>query len=320
MKKILFILISLIFSITISNAQECYRVQKDAAKVYIAPSKHSEILCTYGDGCLIDVYEITDNWAKIGHNDEYAYMNISNLTDFNTPNYINPIKYSDENWMSVINMDFPNLDFSLGNTEWMCYVILILSIALLVLRTTNDNRGLSDTQFTFYWITLLGVSILEITYMIGAIGNPGWFCDPDEVGWIMTVINFIIFMIIVGNQIMAFFDIMNEWRSYTNSNISFAWGYSSWVGVVIASVALSFFAEELIPYVLIIFAICQIIQIINIFKNVIKYDSALTAILFSLVYLIASAATVAITVLLISIIIVLVIIFIILGIIFGRDK
>ena len=318
MRKFLLFVACCMVTVLASYAQERYQTKYDNVSIYKFP-KSVTSSGAFGKGCYVDVFEIDGDRAKIALNDDFVYVNTSDITKVSNTTRINPFEFSDENWMKGFNFSIPSLNFDFGDNQWMCYVILALSIALYVLRRRNDSSYLSDTEFVFYWLSMLFVSIFELIYM--ATGNdPAWFCDPDEIGWVMTIINFIVFALIVINQCKAFLDVMNEWRSETNSDISFVWGYYSWIGIVAVSIVLAFVAENLIPFAAIIFGICQIVQVVIIFKKVLEYDNVLSAICFSLVYILGSLATVIMLGLLISIIIIIVIALIILCILFSGKK
>lgn len=319
MRKFLIFVACCLVSVLATYAQERYQTNNDNVSIYNISTTSSYSTPAFGKGCYVDVFEIDGDRAKIALNDDFVYVKTSDITKVSNSTRISPFEFSDKNWMNGFKISTPSLNFDFGDNHWMCYIILALSIALYVLRKRNDSSYLSDAQFLCYWLCMLFVSIFELAYMATGY-EPAWFCDPDEVGWIMTIINFIVFALIVINQCQAFLDVMNEWRSETNSEISFVWGYYSWIGIVVVSIVLAFVAENLIPFAAIIFGICQIVQVVIIFKKVIEYDSVLSAIWFSLVYIVGSLATVIMLGLLISIIIIIVIALIILSILFAGKK
>lgn len=234
-----------------------------------------------------------------------------------------PVNTESNDWFSELESYFSQFSvnkLSSKNSQWIVIAILLLSIVLIVLNKIRDGYRLRGGKFIAYWVTFMIISILEISYITLAPGDSTWFCSPDEVGWGGAIISFIIFAVITYYQSICFLNIIEDWRANTRADIALKWGYYSWIGIIIVTIALAFIAESLIPLALFAFAICQIVQIVIIFKDVNYYSGFWDAVFCSLFYIIGSIATVLTILLLISVIFYILIVLMILGLIFGRDK
>ena len=177
----------------------------------------------------------------------------------------------------------------------MVYTILALSALLFLLRRKREKNydELSNPYYTINWILFLCLSIVEIFYVMTIGKRALWFCKPDEVGWVWTVINFIIFSFVVFNQIKCFLNTLEDIKDNSYAHFSWNWGLYSWPIAIIATLVMGYFYPSGIIIIGPLFLLFQLIQIAIIFKNIIPDGGWGNALLGTIVYLLGSVATVA---------------------------
>jgi hypothetical protein len=98
-------------------------------------------------------------------------------------------------------------------------------IYILILDMTEKLE-----TFTSAYVILLFISVLELLYFLALKGNT-WFCSPGKVGWLWTIINFILYAGIIIAQYKVF-DILTH--RITQRGI-----YSSYnIGIISAAVGI----------------------------------------------------------------------------------
>lgn len=269
-------------------------------------STDAPIVGTIDKGGEVEVYEIMDGWAKIRYNDDYAYVSAQYLkkTESNAP-----VSISTKKWF-----DFSSKPLGKGNVKWMVFVIAGLSLILFFMgKAREDDKPLEEGLYGLNIALFLIVSILEIVYVILMGGNAIWFCLPDKVGWIWTIINFILFGCVVANQISCLMETLSDIAAYNADSgwIDIRWGVFSLIGGVIGSIVCAIIFPPGILLVGLAFIICQIIQIILLFKRIVPYGGWGSAFLYLTVFVIGSLATLLILIhFIVLLIIVLVALFI----------
>ncbi len=246
------------------------------------------VLGTVNKGEKVDVYEISNGWAKIDYDGGYAYVNSAYLKKAQKVSSVVPVKDNGE-------IDFSSWSFNLDGVEWMAYVIAVLSIGLyLIRRSRGDGAPLDDSEMLYKvnWILFLTVTVLELVYLAIMGSDAIWFCSPDEVGWLWTIIDFFIFAFIVYNQFMCFFNTLEDVVYNSCGSFDRRWGFYSWAGGIVGGIITGIFFHAAVPYVLVAFVICQIIQIVLIFRGVVPRGGLKYAFLCTAVYLLGSISTV----------------------------
>lgn len=245
------------------------------------------VLGTVDKGGKVDVYEIANGWAKIGYDGGYAYV---------SADYLRKIENTATVQSTSTGYDFSSWSFSKGGAEWMAYVIAGLSIILFFIRKMRGEDPLNDSGnlYVINWILFLVVAILELVYVAIMGSDSIWFCIPDKVGWLWTIIDFFIFGFIVYNQFMCFFNTLEDTAYNSYGSFDRRWGIYSWVGGIVGAIITGIFFPVAVPFVLIAFVICQIIQIVLIFRGVMPKGGLGYAFLCTVVYLLGSISTVLI--------------------------
>ena len=175
----------------------------------------------------------------------------------------------------------------------MLYVILGLSAVTLFLKFKRDREGgnLDNPLHTINWIVMLVNALIQILYLVTMRDEAIWFCKPAQVGWLWTIIGFLLFSSVVYIQIKAFMETLEDFNYNYGGEVNWKLGLYSWP----AAAVLYFVAIYLLPYlvyvVFIALLVVQTIQIIRIFKELTYYDGWGYALLVTIFYLILSATT-----------------------------
>jgi flagellar biogenesis protein FliO len=215
---------------------------------------------------------------------------------------------------SIYEDGYEDSDFSASTTEDLSailedlipWIILILSVIMFFMLLARQGVPRQGTSYIISNTLFLSVCTLEIVYLL-SIANFGLphFCDPNEVGWMWTIINFLLFGGIVVNQILYLKDVIGDVFTKVTPELDFLWlGVLAWMVAIVAMFICGFFFKgEGIPWVLGGLCLFQIIQIILIFKN---YGKNIKGACFaSFVYLLGLSATAGVTMILAMIVIII---------------
>ncbi|MDR2041972.1 MAG: hypothetical protein LBP98_06590 [Tannerella sp.] len=172
----------------------------------------------------------------------------------------------------------------------MAWLVLIISVALFVIRRTRKtDEPLRGTAYAASNALFLAACFIEIMHVV-SVGSSVWFCDPDKVGWLWTIINFFLLGGIVYNQVFYFLDAMNDVLAGGNTSCDLRLGLYSYAGGLALLILCGFFFEAGIFWALGLLAVMQIIQLVMLFRS---YGANLKGAFFgSFVYLLGSIATV----------------------------
>jgi hypothetical protein len=257
---------------------------------------------TLSNGSEVEVYEISNGWAKIKHGYAHAYVKAQYLSEVHEqPVVTTPSPQSKMNFSFALDG---------GDVKWMAILIAILSGVLFAIRNIRDDDPLEGGLYIANWIIFLATTLLEIVYIVLCQGDAIWFCTPNEVGWLWTIIDFFIFGGVVYNQIMCLFNTLND-IEYNSDGVDKQWGYYSIFAGTILGIITGIWYPSASIYVLIGFAICQLVQVVIIFKSIVPSGGWGNAFLFLFVYLFGTLATFAVLAcFLMMLIIVLIVLFV----------
>ena len=187
--------------------------------------------------------------------------------------------------------------WAIAHSMYLIAAILALSLGLLLIRRKRERGGdapLEGALYTANWILLVLLSGLELFYVAALGGNATWFCKPDQVGWLWTVINFFIFGFVVLNQLLCYLNTLRDMQY--NSYAAFDWrlGLYAWPIALIALILAALFFEPGMIIAVALFVIAQLLQIGIVLKQVVPHGGWTRAFLWIGVYFIGALATVAI--------------------------
>ena len=284
MKKVL-LLMTVMLCCMISMAQTKYRVTaKSSLNVRSYASAQAPVLSSIDRGEVVEVYEIENGWAKIEYEGTSAYISAKYIERMETAESKPEMKDA-ENVLKYLSV-------GKGDVKWMVYLIISLSAVLLYMRIRRGDEPLEDGEYWTNCSVFTGLCLAELAYVMMMGSNSIWFCMPDTVGWIWTIVDFLIFGFVVYNQIMCFFNTLQDTEYNSYGSFDKRWGIYSWIGGIVAAIVVGIFWGDKVVFVLGAFAICQLIQIYLIFKGVVPRGGWLRAFVCLTVYLLGSLATV----------------------------
>ncbi|MDD2962256.1 MAG: SH3 domain-containing protein [Muribaculaceae bacterium] len=309
MKKYLYLFVSFFICI-ICTAQTAYEVTANPVLNVRSYGKAKAPLLGkvyYND--TVQVYEISNGWAKIKYNDDYAYVSAKYLKEIEIIE--EATQPTEESFFSMIT--------SKGSSSLLMFLIIVFSIILFMLRMHRKDDPLEGGAYIANMIIFILLSAIEIIYVISMKNDSTWFCSPNKVGWIWTIINFFIFGYAVFNQIMCFFETLDEIAYNSYGSFDKTLGIFSWAGAAALGLLSTFLFPVALPFIGGAFVICQIIQIVLIFRGIVPDGGWLRAILCVFVYIIGSISTVLILIHFIALLIVALIVFVVLAIFSQSD-
>lgn len=139
----------------------------------------------------VHVVNIENGWAQIIYGDRYAYVSASHLT----PKSLPQIDKS-------VHLDFLNGSIYEGIYRFIPYIVLILGIILIF---ANGNAA-------FVLTFLIGLFELIFAIAFETFDGNGfpWFCSPQAVGWIMTIVDFFLLLALLMGQYHMYKDVAAE--------------------------------------------------------------------------------------------------------------
>lgn len=159
--------------------------------VRTTPSANGQKIGSLSNGQHIQVLEISDGWAKILYMDRICYVKAD---------YLEKAEFSGSS----------KYDYSPGFMQqiygvlydFMPFVILILAILILCI----------DDDYKSTLTLLLGIAELLFAAGNSEMNNSAvpWFCEPNKVGWIMTIIDFFLVCGVLLLQYYTYQAFMNE--------------------------------------------------------------------------------------------------------------
>jgi|GEM_PF-6136450 len=212
-------------------------------------------------------------------------------------------KAGNDSYMPVID-DIKNFFRVKVGEVALVWIVLLLSIILFVMRISKkENETRQGASYTISNTLFLTVCAIEIIHF-ASIEDMIWFCVPDRVGWIWTIVNFFLLGGIVYNQILYFFDVLGDVLTKgTGCDIRF--GLYSWVGSIACALLCGFFFRAGIIWVLLLLCILQLVQSILIFRS---FAPNLKGAFFAVfVYLLGTTGTILTALTFISILIIVVV-------------
>lgn len=205
----------------------------------------------------------------------------------------------------------------------LLYVILGLSAITLIfiLRRKREGGYLDNPLHTINWITIIINALAQLSYLYALGDNATWFCSPSQVGWLWSILNFLLFSSVVYIQIKAFLETLEDFNYNHGGDVKWKLGLYAWPAAAVLYIASSYLLAELVYLVFIALLIVQTIQVIRIFKEISYYDGWGYALLVAVFYLILSATTLWLVVHFIPLLVVALLAFVVLYILSsGSDK
>lgn len=257
-------------------------------RVRQTPDTKGQIIDQKMSGEKINVLDFSDGWARIECGGGDGYVSVQ---------YIRYLSAAPEA-SNVSGIWYDLSDWGEDSGKILLWIILGLSVITVIIRLTGGRKPIENENvvYYFYLILLFGIFLLEFLYQ-GVMGADSiWFCKPNRVGWLWTIVDFILFGAVVYNQIKCLVHSLHSVARNGYSDLDLDWGYYSiGIGGILGIVCFIFFTPAL-PFVLGAIGICQLIQIGLIIKEVGSSGGFFSTLCCVLLYVIGVAATLLILV------------------------
>lgn len=293
MKRLLFAVIAICSSLIVwAQSQTIYEVNVNTfLNVRSYASSSAKVLGVVNDGDKVVVQEIKGDWAKIEYNGKSAYVG---------SRYLKPVKVvpTKDVPQKKKNKTFGGFENSLKNlrgaynVEWLAILIALLSGILYIIRLLRDDDCLEGNMYVINCALFLLTGTIAIAYFIFA-DDVIWFCSPSTVGWLWTIIGFIIFAGVAYSQLLCFFDVLCDLQYNGRGYFDHRCGLYSWGALIAGEIIIEMFSinEDYKMYLYIIFFILQLIQIFIILLGIVPRDGITKGLLCVLVYIVGSVST-----------------------------
>lgn len=288
----------------LATAQTKYEVTANTfLNIRSSASVDAPVVGTIDRGGEVDVYSIENGWAKIAYDDGYAYVN---------SDYLRPVKSTSLHVEKTTTKRFEGLDLSNWKTHWdarvLVYVIAGLSALLWLIRLMRGNDLLDGVWLVINCILFSITMGFELVYTFLIGGEATWFCNPEKVGWLWMVVNFIAFALLIYNQFLCFVNILEDMAYDSGGGFELKWGFNSLKWGVPIGIVGAIISPGIASIVLIAVLCFQLVQVIMIYRGVVPRGGWWYATAISLVYLLGVFAT---TILLIHFIVMLIIVIVV---------
>lgn len=286
------------------TAQTKYEVTANTfLNIRSSASIDASIVGTIDKGGEVDVYNIENGWAKIAYDDGYAYVN---------SDYLRPVKSTSLHVEKTTTKWIEGFDFNNWKTRWdarvLVYVIAGLSALLWLIRLMRSNDLLDGVWLVINCILFSITMGFELVYTFLIGGEATWFCNPEKVGWLWMVVNFIAFALLIYNQFLCFVNILEDMAYDSGGGFELKWGFNSLKWGVPIGIVGAIISPGIASIVLIAVLCFQLVQVIMIYRGVVPRGGWWYATAISLVYLLGVFAT---TILLIHFIVMLIIVIVV---------
>jgi len=204
------------------------RVSGQTVNMRADGNQKAEVVAKLSGGDIVEVIQ-EGNWD---------YVEFQGQTGYIKSTLLNPLTEEEEAALSLppsgaetessddSGFTFPSfLDnpFSRHDWEWPAWVIIIVGILLAGVGFANKSDDSSqELMFTQAGLFLL-LSIMELVQFF-FVEDPIWFCTPDKVGWVWTIINALLMLFIFINQVRLFKHTLDLANLHADRDCSWLWG------------------------------------------------------------------------------------------------
>lgn len=185
---------------------DTYSVDASTLNLRVAPSASAPVASTVSRGETVEVISFEGDWARVTYGGAEYYVAAKYLTPAESEPQVVAVATEKESWLD---------DFKLASKEWQpriahssevpFYIALALLICFAAVHIFGDENTYDDS--CVFYIGAVGFLILcffEFYYFAGYTGDVTWFCSPDSVGWLWTIVNFLLFAFLCFIQVMTY--------------------------------------------------------------------------------------------------------------------
>lgn len=289
-------IVLLLLLVTVSaHGQTPYVVDaKTTLLVRTGPGKSYSQLGQLRRGETINVYTIENGWAEISYRGKTGYV---------SEQYIKPapVQQKIEQQKSFSSFDWKELINITSKTDSLIWFYIACALGFVMVcigwLSKSDTYDFTESATGFYISSaiFLALCVSEVIYFATYKGDNTWFCSPNKVGWIWTIINFILFALLLFYQVISFVRLNYASCYHGGRTIDFRLGVYGWgIGVIAVIISVIFFKEYLDIVLWCVLGI-QFIQIALLVYRNIKDDGNWLNLIYTIVLYVAGSIVTLIT-------------------------
>lgn len=307
MKRILLFTLMLLFAVASFASHKS--VNSQTVNMRAEGSKNAEIVARLKKGDVVEVLQ-AGSWDYVDYMGQTGYIKSSLLLPLSdeeeamiaatqTVEETTGKDSSDLGFSSFVESPFDRYAW-----KWPIWVVIIVGILLVGVGFANKSGDTSkESMFAQAGLFLL-LSIMELVQFF-LVEDPIWFCTPDKVGWVWTIINALLLIFIFFNQVRLFKHTLDLANEHADRDCSWLWGL---IGLPVGvGLGIWLISENYVFWGIVVIALPQIIQLaVLIVATVNGGNDWLNLALSLLVYVVGGLAVAVVIIILVWIAIVII--------------
>ena len=299
--KYCFLLLCIFFSLVV-DAQDYRVVSRGNLYVRSGAGTEFDVIGKLASKDTVHVLKMEGTWAQVEFDGKQAYV---------SKKYIMPLRGTKQQSAEDFFSGLWGL-FKQGPISYLPLLILLtLCFTLLVRWMFRDSL---EIKWIVGSLGLVAIGVMELVFFFGYNGLL-WFCFPDEVGWLWTVVNFFLYGFVLLNQLLLNLQVIREVCYESGYNLSV--GVYSYVVAVILAIIFYLADVDMGGYLICGFLVAQGVQIV---MNYFIIRHFWRASVVSILFLLGSVSLIASSVFFIGVVILLAIGLFILSIAGSGDR
>lgn len=238
------------------------RVSGQTVNMRAAGNTNAEVVAKLNGGDVVEIIQF-GSWDYVDFMGQTGYIKSNLLTPLSDeeeamlvdPLFEETISDEDPGFVFSSMMEGP---FSRQDWEWPAWVVIIVGLMLVVVGFANKGGDTSQESMFVQAGLFLLLSIMELVQFF-FVEDPIWFCTPDKVGWIWTIINALLMLFIFINQVRLFKHTLDLANLHADRDCSWLWGL---IGLPVGlGVGVWLISENYVFWGFVVMVLPQIIQL-----------------------------------------------------------
>ena len=305
MKRI--VVFNLLLLLAVTSLASHKRVSGQTVNMRAAGNTQSEVVARLNGGDIVEVIQ-SGTWDYVDFMGQTGYIKsnlLTPLSDEEESMMVAPLQEEESVADNSSFLDFSSVEspFSRHDWEWPIWVVIIVGILLVGVGFANKNGDVSqESMFAQAGLFLL-LSIMELVQFF-FVEDPIWFCTPDKVGWMWTIINALLMLFIFVNQVRLFKHTLDLANEYADRDCSWLWGL---IGLPVGvGVGIWLISEGYVFWGIVVMVLPQIIQLaVLVYATINGGNDWINLVLSLLVYVVGGLAVAVVIIVLVWVAIVI---------------
>ena len=225
MKRLLLLCLMMVLAMAMFASHK--RVSASVVNMRAEGSKNAQIVAKLSKGDVVEILQ-AGNWDYVDFQGQTGYIKSNLLTPLSDEEEammapppseeVVPDDDSSSFFSSLVESPFTRHDW-----KWPIWVVIIVGILLVGVGFSNKEGDTSKESMFAQAGLFLFLSIMELVQFF-LVEDPIWFCTPDTVGWVWTIINALLLVFIFYNQVRLFKHTLELANEYADRDCSWLWG------------------------------------------------------------------------------------------------